>query len=205
MAPVHSAGSSPRHRPSDLLITHCIKKYSIYTMVVMIQLFIPPTDFDQTKQRRRRQWCLDGARALGLVIATPQAERFADNLLHQKTSIYTMVVMIQLFVPPADFDQTKRRRRRPRCVEGARALGWVITTPQAERFAKAAGYHGAWNRLSFFTRVVKRRSKESVSILYLSPLYVLHINRYVCTLFSGNIRGYHRLRIHSWYVSYIHR
>ena len=54
--------------------------------------------------------------------------------------------MSQLFVPPTDFDQTKRIRRHQWCVDGAHALSWVLPTPQAERFAKAAGYHGARNR-----------------------------------------------------------
>jgi len=54
--------------------------------------------------------------------------------------------MSQLFVPPTDFDQTKRIRRHQWCVDGAHAPSWVLPTPQAERFAKAAGYHGARNR-----------------------------------------------------------
>ena len=42
MAPVHLAGSLPRHRPSDLLITHYIKKNSIYTMVGIVTTICPP-------------------------------------------------------------------------------------------------------------------------------------------------------------------
>ena len=42
-----------------------------------------------------------------------------------------------------EFDQTKQRRHRQWYVEGALELGWAILMPQAERFSKAAGYHGA--------------------------------------------------------------
>ena len=50
--------------------------------------------------------------------------------------------MSQLFVPLTNFDQTKRMQRCPWCAEGARTLGRGLVQPQAERFAKAAGYHG---------------------------------------------------------------
>jgi hypothetical protein len=50
----------------------------------MSQLFVPPTDFDQTKRIKRRPWCVDDDCVLGWVIATPQAERFADNPMHKK-------------------------------------------------------------------------------------------------------------------------
>jgi hypothetical protein len=72
----------------------------------------------------------------------PQTKQFADNPLHKKNSIYTMVGKALIACPPNGFDQTTRRRRLSRCVEGARALGWVIATPQAKQFAKAAVYHG---------------------------------------------------------------
>ena len=59
-----------------------------------------------------------------------------------------MIVNVASIRPPTDIDRTKRSRRHQWCVDGAHALGWVLPTPQAERVAKAAGYHGAWNRLS---------------------------------------------------------
>ena len=59
------------------------------------------------------------------------------NLTHFLSAYY-----IELFVPPTDFYQTKHIRLCPRCVEGACALGRGLAQPQAEQFAKAAGYHG---------------------------------------------------------------
>ena len=41
-----------------------------------------------------------------------------------------------------EFDQTKRIGHCPRCVEVACTLGRGLVQPQAERLAKAAGYHG---------------------------------------------------------------
>ena len=87
---------------------------------------------------------------------------FADNPLHKKTSIYTMAVVISTIPPPTDFDRTRRRRRRPRCAEGACALGWVTATPQAERFAIAAGDHGAWNWLSESCNKHQKIGEESL-------------------------------------------
>jgi len=69
----------------------------------MTQLFIPPTDFDQTKRIQNHQWYLDDNCLLGWVIATPQAKRFADNPHIQKTSIYTMVLMMTTILPPDGF------------------------------------------------------------------------------------------------------
>ena len=80
---------------------------------------------------------MEGSRALGKVIAMPQAERFRPN--HSQfdccISIYTVVGKALSARPPTDIDHTKRIRRRHWCEDGARALGWVISTPQAERFA----------------------------------------------------------------------
>ena len=47
MTIVHSTGSSPRHRPSNLLITHAYRKQktSIYTMVVMMITILLPDGF----------------------------------------------------------------------------------------------------------------------------------------------------------------
>jgi hypothetical protein len=74
-------------------------------------------DFDQTKQSRRRQWCVDGTGALGWVIATSQAEQFSDNPLHKKSPFKRWLEKHSLLVPPTDFDQTKRSWRRLFCVD----------------------------------------------------------------------------------------
>ena len=61
---------------------------------------------------------------------------------------------IILFASSTDFDQAKRIRRCPQCVEGACALGRGLSQPQAEQWAKAAGYHG---RPIFLARCVTQR------------------------------------------------
>ena len=77
MAPMHSAGSSPHHRPSDFLITHDNRKHPFTPWFVMSQLFVPPTDCDQTKRIRRCPWCWDEATPSGLGVETPQAMKSA--------------------------------------------------------------------------------------------------------------------------------
>jgi hypothetical protein len=56
----------------------------------MTQLFVPPSDFDQTKHIQIQRHpspmvCDDNYCALGWVIATPQAKQFADIPRIQKT------------------------------------------------------------------------------------------------------------------------
>ena len=84
---------------------------------------------------------MKGARALRRVIATPQAEKFADN------PIYAMVVMITAICLPNRFRPNQAEAASPMVCEGARALRRVITTPQAKRLAKAASYQGTRNWL----------------------------------------------------------
>jgi len=79
----------------------------------MTQLFIPPTDFDQTKRIQNHQWYLDDNCLLGWVIATPQAKRFADNPRIQKTSIYTMVKMMTTILPPDGFRPNQAHMTSP--------------------------------------------------------------------------------------------
>jgi len=70
----------------------------------MTQVFVPPTiSTDQTKRIQRHPRYVDDNCALGWVIATPQAKQFADNPRIQKTSIYTMVLMMTTILPPNGF------------------------------------------------------------------------------------------------------
>ena len=59
-----------------------------------------------------------------------------------------MVLVVPTIRPSTDFDQTKRIRHYPWCVDDDCALGWVIAIPQADVLGKSAGHIGAQNRLS---------------------------------------------------------
>ena len=84
MTIVYSAGSSPRHRPSDLLITHAYRKPPFTRWLKWWQLFFPPTDFDQTKHIWHHPWCVDEVAPSGLGVATPQAMNSRHNDRHQR-------------------------------------------------------------------------------------------------------------------------
>ena len=79
MTIVYTAGSSPRHRPSDLLITHAYRKPPFTRWCKWWQLFFPPTDFNQTKRIRHHPWCVYEAAPSGLGVATPQAMNSRHN------------------------------------------------------------------------------------------------------------------------------
>jgi len=79
MTIVYSAGSSPHHRPSDLLITHAYRKPPFTRWCKWWQLFFPPTDFDQTKCIQHHPWCVDEAAPSGLGVAAPQAMNSRRN------------------------------------------------------------------------------------------------------------------------------
>jgi len=62
----------------------------------MRQLFVPPTDFDQTKHIRHHPWCVDEAAPSGLGVATPQAMNSRRND-HRKRDHDEKVALFQDF------------------------------------------------------------------------------------------------------------
>ena len=68
-----------------------------------VSSFFYDTFVSASKRIQRCPWCVDDKCALGWVMATPQAERFADSPLHKKNSIYTMVGKALTARPPDGF------------------------------------------------------------------------------------------------------
>ena len=117
MTIVHSAGSSPCHRPSNLLITHAYRKPPFTWWCKWWQLFFPPTDFDQTKRIRHHPWCVDEVAPSGLGVATPQAMNSRRNNDHRKRDHDEKVALFQ------DFSQKIGQNQKSRSSEG---LLWVL-------------------------------------------------------------------------------
>ena len=111
----------------------------------MTQVFVPQTDSDQTKRIQRHPRYVDDNCALNWVIATPQAKQFADNPRIQKTSIYTMVVMMITILPPDGFRPNQAHTTSPM------VCGWSGTKRIGSGNAQAMnsrrdGHQSAWSQ-----------------------------------------------------------
>jgi hypothetical protein len=76
-------------------------------------------------------------------------------------------------------------------VKGARALGWVIATPQAERFAKAAGYHGENYVLYSGLEAVVEKTRNGAHVVFIISKISF------CTLHTPLVYG---RRTFSWVI-----